>query len=442
MIAWRMACVALISSLLSPVAISALPTHDVTLDNGMRLIVREDARAPVVTVMTWVKAGSIDEAPHEAGIAHVLEHMLFKNTERLGPGDFSQLVARYGGRDNAFTSYDFTAYFQRYAASRLPLALELEAERFRHLRLDDDEFHREMKVVLEERRQRTDDNPGALAWEKFMAVARAGTAYANPIIGWATVLPQLQPIHAQQWYERYYVPGNTTLVIVGDVTMAQVMPLVEQYFGDWPEAPVPVRPQERLREPMGERRVTVEVPVQVPSLYMTFNVPSKITAPDRADFYALTMLAGVLDGGQSARLPRTLVREQQLLAGVRASYNGLTRGDGSFTLTATPSSGVSLDEVEAALLEQLAQVQTQPPTAQELARVRANVLASDVYKQDSNMGQAMELGMLAVLGLDLDMPQRLSEELAAVTAEDIQRVARRWLVSQRRAVAHVVEEAQ
>lgn len=442
MIAWRFVCVALTSLVLSSAAMAALPTHDVTLDNGLRLIVREDSRAPVVTVMTWVKAGSIDEAPHEAGIAHVLEHMLFKNTERLGPGDFSQLVARYGGRDNAFTSYDFTAYFQRYAASRLPLALELEAERFRHLRLDEDEFHREMKVVLEERRQRTDDNPGALAWEKFMAVARAGTAYANPIIGWGTVLPQLQPIYAQQWYERYYVPGNTTLVIVGDVTLSQVLPLVQQYFGDWPAAPAPVRPQQVLREPMGERRITVEVPVQVPSLYMSYNVPSKITASDAADFYALTMLAGVLDGGRSARLPRTLVREQQLLAGVSARYNGLTRGDGSFTLTATPSAGVSLEQAEAALMEQLQQIHSKPPTAQELARVRANVLASDVYKQDSNMGQAMELGMLAVLGLDLQMPERLSKQLEAVTAEDIQRAAKRWLVKQRLAVAHVVQESQ
>ena len=265
---------------------ASLPTHAFTLDNGLKVLVREDHRAPVVTVMMWYKAGSIDEAPYETGLAHVLEHMMFKGTERLGPGDFSKFVSRYGGSDNAFTSYDYTAYFQQYEVSRLPLALELEAERLGHLDIDDEEFARELKVVMEERRMRTDDNPNALAWEKFQAVARPGTGYAHPIIGWRSLLSQLQPEQARSWYQRFYVPGNATLVIAGDVTRDQVEPLVEKFFADLPAGQTPPRPKQTVNPPAGERRLALNLPVKVPLLYMMYNVPSLVTLEDKKDFYA------------------------------------------------------------------------------------------------------------------------------------------------------------
>lgn len=434
--------IALGLSLITLTARAELPTHEFQLDNGLDVLVREDHRAPVITVMVWFKAGSIDEAPYETGLAHVLEHMMFKGSERLGAGEFSRLVARYGGSDNAFTSYDFTAYFQQYEASRLPLALELEAERLKSLKIDDESFRRELQVVMEERRQRTDDKPTALAWEKFQAVARPGTGYAHPIIGWRDQLAQLQPQQARDWYDRFYVPGNATLVIAGDVTPEQVRPLVEKFFADLPRGETPPRPETTLNPPPGERRMTLRLPVRVPALYMSYNVPSLTTADHQDDFYALTMLGGVLDGGTSARMESNLVRGQRLAAGLGAGYDGLQRGNGTFTITATPNPAVSLDQLEAAIKAEIEKIAEQPPSEAEMDRVRAGVLAEQIYQRDSVMGQAMELGTLSVLGLDWRLARQFDDNLEAVTPEQVQQAARDWLVAERSAVAHVIPEGE
>jgi zinc protease len=434
--------IALGLSLMTLTAHAELPTHEFQLDNGLDVLVREDHRAPVITVMVWFKAGSIDEAPYETGLAHVLEHMMFKGSKRLDAGEFSRTVARFGGSDNAFTSYDFTAYFQQYEASRLPLALELEAERLKNLKIDDESFRRELQVVMEERRQRTDDKPTALAWEKFQAVARPGTGYAHPIIGWRDQLAQLQPEQARSWYQRFYVPGNATLVIAGDVTPEQVRPLVEKFFADLPQGETPPRPETTLNPPPGERRLTLRLPVRVPALYMSYNVPSLTTADHQDDFYALTMLGGVLDGGISARMESNLVRGQRVAAGVGAGYDGLQRGNGTFTITATPNPEVSLDALETAIKAEIEKIAQQPPSEAEMDRVRAGVLASQIYQRDSVMGQAMELGTLSVLGLDWRLAQQFDDNLEAVTPEQVQQAARDWLVAERSAVAHVIPEGE
>ena len=434
--------IALGLSLITLTARAELPTHEFQLDNGLDVLVREDHRAPVITVMVWFKAGSIDEAPYETGLAHVLEHMMFKGSKRLDAGEFSRTVARFGGSDNAFTSYDFTAYFQQYEASRLPLALELEAERLKNLKIDDESFRRELQVVMEERRQRTDDKPTALAWEKFQAVARPGTGYAHPIIGWRDQLAQLQPQQARDWYDRFYVPGNATLVIAGDVTAEQVRPLVEKFFADLPRGETPPRPETTLNPPPGERRMTLRLPVRVPALYMSYNVPSLTTADHQDDFYALTMLGGVLDGGTSARMESNLVRGQRLAAGLGAGYDGLQRGNGTFTITATPNPAVSLDQLEAAIKAEIEKIAEQPPSEAEMDRVRAGVLAEQIYQRDSVMGQAMELGTLSVLGLDWRLAGQFDDNLEAVTPEQVQQAARDWLVAERSAVAHVIPEGE
>ena len=434
--------IALGLSLITLTARAELPTHEFQLDNGLDVLVREDHRAPVITVMVWFKAGSIDEAPYETGLAHVLEHMMFKGSKRLDAGEFSRTVARFGGSDNAFTSYDFTAYFQQYEASRLPLALELEAERLKNLKIDDEAFRRELQVVMEERRQRTDDKPTALAWEKFQAVARPGTGYAHPIIGWRDQLAQLQPRQARDWYDRFYVPGNATLVVAGDVTLEQVRPLVEKFFADLPRGETPPRPKTTLNPPPGERRMTLRLPVRVPALYMSYNVPSLTTADHQDDFYALTMLGGVLDGGTSARMESNLVRGQRLAAGLGAGYDGLQRGNGTFTITATPNPAVSLDQLEAAIKAEIEEIAEQPPSEAEMDRVRAGVLAEQIYQRDSVMGQAMELGTLSVLGLDWRLAGQFDDNLEAVTPEQVQQAARKWLVAERSAVAHVIPEGE
>ncbi len=434
--------IALGLSLITLTAHAELPTHEFQLDNGLDVLVREDHRAPVITVMVWFKAGSIDEAPYETGLAHVLEHMMFKGSKRLDAGEFSRTVARFGGSDNAFTSYDFTAYFQQYEASRLPLALELEAERLKNLKIDDESFRRELQVVMEERRQRTDDKPTALAWEKFQAVARPGTGYAHPIIGWRDQLAQLRPEQARSWYQRFYVPGNATLVIAGDVTPERVRPLVEKFFADLPQGETPPRPETTLNPPAGERRMTLRLPVRVPALYMSYNVPSLTTADHQDDFYALTMLGGVLDGGISARMESNLVRGQRVAAGVGAGYDGLQRGNGTFTITATPNPEVSLEALETAIKAEIEKIAQQPPSEAEMDRVRAGVLASQIYQRDSVMGQAMELGTLSVLGLDWRLAQQFDDNLEAVTPEQVQQAARDWLVAERSAVAHVIPEGE
>ena len=414
------------------------PTHDFPLDNGLRVILREDHRAPVAVAMVWYKVGSYDEAPGETGLAHLLEHMMFRGTERLPPGDFSRLMSRFGAEENAFTSYDFTAYFQKFEASRLPLVLELEADRMHNLVISDEDFARERNVVMEERRQRTEDNPSALAYEKFSALTRPGSGYASPVIGWRDELAQLQPQQARHWYEQWYVPGNATLVIAGDLTRDEVEPLVRKYFGKVPAGEVPVRLKPRLASAPGERRAVIEVAVKVPSVYVAYNVPTLATHPD--DFYALMMLSGVLDGGYASRIETNLVRGKKLVAGAGANYDGISRGDGLLTLSATPADGVSLEKVEAALEAELEALRRQPPGKEEMTRVRAGVLSSRIFGMDSLFGQAMEIGQLVTLGIDWRLSDEFAERLEKVTPEDVQRVAQTWLVPQRRTVAWIKAE--
>lgn len=416
------------------------PTHDFTLDNGLRVILREDHRAPVAVAMVWYKVGSYDEAPGETGLAHLLEHMMFRGTERLPPGDFSRLMSRFGAEENAFTSYDFTAYFQKFEASRLPLVLELEADRMHNLVISDEDFARERNVVMEERRQRTEDNPSALAYEKFSALTRPGSGYASPVIGWRDELAQLQPQQARHWYEQWYVPGNATLVIAGDITRDEVEPLVRKYFGKVPAGEVPVRLKPRLASAPGERRAEIDVAVKVPSVYLAYNVPTLATHPD--DFYALMMLAGVLDGGYASRIETNLVRGKKLVAGAGANYDGISRGDGLLTLSATPADGVSLEKVEAALEAELDALRREPPSEEEMTRVRAGVLSSRIFGMDSLFGQAMEIGQLVTLGIDWRLSDQFAERLEKVTPEDVQRMAQTWLVPQRRTVAWVQAEEE
>lgn len=416
------------------------PTHDFTLDNGLRVILREDHRAPVAVAMVWYKVGSYDEAPGETGLAHLLEHMMFRGTERLPPGDFSRLMSRFGAEENAFTSYDFTAYFQKFEASRLPLVLELEADRMHNLVISDEDFARERNVVMEERRQRTEDNPSALAYEKFSALTRPGSGYASPVIGWRDELAQLQPQQARHWYEQWYVPGNATLVIAGDLARDEVEPLVRKYFDKVPAGEVPVRLKPRLASEPGERRAVIKVAVKVPSVYLAYNVPTLATHPD--DFYALMMLAGVLDGGYASRIETNLVRGKKLVAGAGANYDGISRGDGLLTLSATPADGVSLEKVEAALEAELDALRRQPPSEEEMTRVRAGVLSSRIFGMDSLFGQAMEIGQLVTLGIDWRLSDQFAERLEKVTPEDVQRMAQTWLVPQRRTVAWVQAEEE
>ena len=404
--------------------------YDTTLGNGLRVIVKEDRRSPVVVSMVWYKVGSMDEPKGLTGMSHVLEHMMFKGTERLEPNEFSRIIAEHGGRENAFTSYDYTGYFQQLEKSRLPIALELEADRMQNLKLDEAEFRKEVQVVMEERRLRTDDRPEALVYEKFMSEAYQVHAYHHPIIGWMDDLERIRLDDLREWYRRWYRPDNAVLVVAGDVDSDEVVALVKKYFDGIParrlkRPPIPAEPPQTK-----ERRAVVRAPAEVPYLLMGYHVPVHSPASpegESSEPYALSILAGVLSGGQSARLERELVREQRVAASVGAHYDSIGRAPTLMLFSGTPTAAHDVAGLERALRSQIDRLKKEPVSEAELARVKAQVVAGDVFRRDSVFYQAMELGQLAIAGLDLSLLDRRVERLQAVTAEQVMQVARKYL---------------
>lgn len=406
--------------------------HDTTLANGMRVIVKEDHRSPVVVSQVWYKVGSMDEPQGRTGISHVLEHMMFKGTERLKPNEFSRIIAEHGGRENAFTSYDYTAYYQQLEKSRLPIAFELEADRMQNLRIDDNEARKEIQVVMEERRLRTEDQPEALVYEQLMAHAFQAHPYRHPVIGWMADLERITPDDLRAWYRRWYAPNNATLVVVGDVKPREVVALAEKYFGPIPRRdierpPIPVEPPQQQ-----ERRARVAAPAQVPYLLMGFHVPVHAAKSDKDrspawEPYALAVLVGVLDGGDSARFERELIRSQKIAAGVVTEYNSIARDPMLMLFGGTPAGGRKIEELEQALRAQIERVRTEPVSDAELKRVKAQVVAGDVYARDSVFYQAMQLGRLAMSDLDVSLIDERVKRINAVTAEQVMAVAKKYL---------------
>lgn len=403
-----------------------------TLSNGLKVLVIENHRAPVVVSQVWYKVGASYEHDGITGISHVLEHMMFKGTERFPDGEFSEIVAANGGKENAFVGQDFTAFFQRIAKDRLPLLFKLEADRMQNLQFEEDEFIKEMKVVKEERRWRTDDKPKALTFERFNAVAYTNSPYRRPVVGWMEDLKTLTLDDVQQWYETWYAPNNAVLVVAGDVKAEEVFKLAKRYFGHIPASEIPqLKPRHETRQ-LGIQRVTVEVPAKLPYLIMGYKVPvlsrSEETQDNEWELYALEVLAGVLDGGSSARLSSNLVRGQQIAASASASYSMTSRHETLFILAAIPNDGVTIDVLEFALREEINKIQRQMPDAAELDRVKAQVVAAQVFQQDSIFYQAMEVGMLETMGFPWQIKDEYVEKILAVTAEQVQQVANKFLI--------------
>lgn len=416
-----------------PSLVMAAPpvTTEFSLDNGLKVLVREDHRSPVVVAQVWYRVGSSYEPQGLTGMSHALEHMMFKGTTLVPNGEFSRIVSMYGGEDNAFTTDDYTAYYQIYTADKLALALELEADRMQHVVFKPDEVAQEMRVVMEERRQRTDDNPQSLALERFHALAWLTSASRQPTVGWMRDLQALTLEDLQHWYKTWYAPNNATLVIVGDVEPAAVKALVEKYFAGIPSQELPKVVVPRELDTPGERQLTLRLPGKVPALYVGFNVPSRHTAqPGEAE--ALHLLAGVLDGGFSARLETRLVREQRVAAAVSSGYDPFARGDALFVVTAVPAPGKSMDEVQAAVLAEVEKLKTEPVTPLELQRVYASLLAEDVFSRDSLSEQASSMGQLESVGSSWRMLDEWPQALRAITPASVQHAAVRWLVPARR----------
>lgn len=400
---------------------------DVTLDNGMRVIVQEDHRAPVMVSQVWYRAGSMDEFNGTTGVAHVLEHMMFRGTKAVPPGEFSKRIAAAGGRENAFTNRDHTAYFQQMQKDRLELAMQLESDRMANLVISDDLFAKEMQVVMEERRLRTDDQPQSVVYERLMATAYQESPYRRPVIGWMDDLQHMTAQDARDWYTRWYVPNNATLVVAGDVKSDDVIAMAKRYFGVIPARALPMRKPQDEPAQIGEKRVVVKVPAKVPYLLMAWHAPvlrdwEKDTAP-----YALQILAGVLSGNDSARLQKSLVKTQQIAVSTSAGYDAVSRGPGMFMIDATPAPGKTTDELEKAIRGQIERIQRDGVSEAELARVKAQVIAADVYQRDSLFYQAMQLGEYVTAGLPPEALAHRVDKLRTVSAGEVQAAAKQWL---------------
>ena len=399
-----------------------LPSPKVTtykLDNGMDVVVIEDHRAPVVTHMVWYRVGSADEPYGKSGIAHYLEHLMFKGTDDIPPGQFSKIIAANGGVDNAFTSLDYTAYHQRIAADLLPLVMEMEADRMRDLQLTAELALPERDVILEERSQRTDNSPEGQFYEQLSAALYMNHGYGVPVIGWRREMEQLTLDDALEFYRRFYAPDNAILVVAGDVQPEEVKALAEQYYG--PLEPSGVVAYMRPQEPphRAARRVTMTDPkVRQPFVMRTYLAPSYVTAePGEAE--ALDLAADILGGGFTARLTKRLVIEEKIALSAGSYYSGTARDTTSFTVYVVPKPGVSLADAEARMDAVIAELIETGPSAEELSRAKTSMISAAIYQLDSQSSMARTYGAAITIGLTAEDVAQWPARIDAVTAEQV-----------------------
>lgn len=423
--------------------VSSPITHEYQLSNGLKLIVREDHRAPTVAHMAWYRAGSMDEVNGRTGVAHVLEHMMFKGTDKVKSGEFSRLVAAVGGRENAFTSRDYTAYFQQVEKSKLDDVIKLEADRMSNLNFDDAEFLKEIQVVMEERRLRTEDNPSSLLNESLMATAFMSSPYRHPVVGWMNDLQNMTASDARDWYRSWYAPNNATVVIAGDVDPAQVLRSVEKYYGANAMHELPVRKPQIEPPQKGIKQVQVKAPADNAQLTMAWKVPKlepgKLDDPEP---YALELLTAVLDGYDNARLNRGLVKQEKVVNDVGVGYDMVSRGPALFIIAATMAKGKSVDQAQASIRKALNELKQKGILESELKRIKVRILSEQIYKRDSIFGQAMEIGSTEMAGFSWKDIDYMLEKMQTISPEQIQAVAKKYLVDDGLTIAVLEPQAR
>jgi zinc protease len=435
--------------LLAPASAAPAAVEQFTLSNGMTLIVKPDHRAPTAVHMLWVRVGSMDEVDGTSGVAHVLEHMMFKGTPTVKAGDFSRRVAALGGRENAFTNKDYTGYYQQIPTNRLEDVMRLEADRFANSQWSDADFLKELEVVKEERRMRTEDNPHARLHEAMDATVFTASPYRRPVVGWMSDLDAMTPADARAFYQRWYTPANAAVVVAGDVEVAQVKALAEKYYGAIPKRALEARKPREEPEQSGLRRLNFKAPAEQAYVALTFKVPglsaqglagpvpsepsegssespsAEMSPSDEA--LALTVLSAVLDGYDGARLERALTQPEDHVADSAGAHSGLSaRGPQVFMMFGVPANGKTAAQVEAALREQLARVARDGVQQSELQRVKTQWVAGEVYKLDSVFNQARILGVHWVNGFPLDADARIIARLRAITPRQVQAVAAKY----------------
>lgn len=413
------------------VAAAAHGLETFTLANGMDVVVIPDRRAPVVTHMVWYRVGAADEPPGKSGIAHFLEHLMFKGTEKVGPGQLSRIVARNGGRDNAFTSSDYTAYFQRVALDRLPLVMEMEADRMRNLTLTDAEVLPERDVVLEERRTRVDNEPAQILAERMNSALYGDTSYGIPVIGWEDEIRELTTADALDFYRRHYAPNNAILIVAGDVTADNVRPLAEKYYGPL-SASVDLVDRDRADTPRLAEAVRIELRdgrVEQPHIQRSYLAPGYARADPR-ESAALDVLSELLGGGATSRLYRALVVDQGLAASAGTWFVGSVLGDGRFGVYALPRVGADLDTAEAAIDAEITRVQSELVSGEELERAKMLLVAEAVYARDRQDELARIYGTALTTGGTVRDVAEWPDRIKRVTAEEVRAVARKYLLKE------------
>ncbi|MBI3357755.1 MAG: insulinase family protein [Nitrospirae bacterium] len=408
--------------------------HEYILSNGMKVLLVEVPKAPVATVQVWYKVGSRNEVMGRAGLSHMLEHMMFKGTAKYPKGSFSRIVRKNGGIDNAFTSQDFTAYFENLAADRVELALELEADRMQGLILDNSEFQTEREVVKEERRLRNEDDPQGALVEALFAQAFLSHPYHWPVIGWFADLDAMSLDDLQRHYDTFYSPNNATLIVVGDIKADTLLPTIKHLFEPIPKGPSPKQALSAEPEQRGERRFLLKREAQVPFVMMGFRVPNYSSE----DSYALDILESILRHGKSSRLYQSLVYDQKNSLAVGAEYSLMQTDSSLFYFYSLVSPGAKVEAVEESLQREITRLQNEPPSELELQRAKNQVEASRVFEQDSNFRYAMLLGQSESIGAGWRRVDQFLERIRAVTTKDIQRVAKQYLTQDNRTVGILI----
>jgi len=453
----------LIFSSLLPNA-NAAELKEATFDNGARLIVEEDHSAPVAMVQIWLKVGGRDEVPGKTGLAHVFEHMMFKGSKKLAAGEYSRRIAAMGGNDNAFTSHDYTAYFETVPASRVGEVIAMEAERFANLNLRDEDFQKEIRVIQEERRMRTEDDPNSHMFEELSAAALRLHPYRNPVIGWMQDLKRLTIDDVRDFYERHYIPGNAAVVVVGDVDFEQVKKRVGETFGSMQARPLLARFNPTEPEPFGPKRIEVTLPAQLPLLAISIPVPVWKPGESDRDTAALAVATEILAGGKSAKLTRELVDSQRVSFSASAGYDPFGMGldlwyaygvldskagqqeEGQkpeeqglvaeikalFSAeepTAAPEQ--TPEKFEAAFWSMMQAMRDTPPSDSELAAAKRRIVADDIFARDSLYLRAKHIGILETVGIGAAHQDEWLDAIRAVTAADVQRVIGQWIRPER-----------
>lgn len=416
-------------------------TKEHKLENGLKIIVREDFRAPVVVSQIWYKVGSSDETRWITGISHALEHMMFQGTPTLPKDGFSELISRYGGQNNAFTTEDYTVYYEELDAENLRVSFEAEADRMSHLLLPPEAYAKEIQVVIEERRLRVEDNPQNFAFERFMAVAQPMGPYHHPVIGWQVDLDRMKVEDLRRWYENWYSPNNAILIVVGAVKAEEVFSMAAQYFGSIPSRATQwdVRSQEEIL-PVGEQRIKIHQPAELPYGIWGFAVPSLKSAENQTEAFALLVASAILDGGNSAWFAKELIRKEQVATGVFAYYEPLKKYANQFIVAGTPSKGHTIADLEKSVMKQFERLKTTLVSDAELARVKTQILAQEVFNRDSMSDQAIRIGMFEGIGLSWQLLDEYVEKVNSVTAHDVQAVAQKYFQPKRLTAAELVPE--